>query len=246
VARTNWETTFFRGVAVDFWTRVVPPELTAAEIDFLEEYLELGAGDHILDVPCGNGRHALEFARRGYRATGVDQSDEFLDSARAQAGNLPVEWRASDMCDLPWTEAFDGAFCWGNSFGYLDRRRVSQFLALVYRAVRPGARFVADIPTVAESLLPGLKDRQWHKSGDIYVLSDARYDASAARLDIDYTFLRQGIIETRQVASYIFTAGEIRHLFETAGWRIEAMLGSLDGAAYGLGAPSLTMVAGKD
>lgn len=245
MAEPNWEKSFFRDVAVDFWTRAVPPELTGAEIDFLEEYLQLGVGDHVLDVPCGNGRHALELARRGYRATGVDQSEDFLQAARAESGDLPVEWHASDMRDLPWEEAFDGAFCWGNSFGYLDREGVSRFLDSVHRALRPGSRFVADIPTVAESLLAGLKDRQWHKAGDIYVLSDARYDATAARLDIDYTFIRQGTAETRHATSYVFTGGELRHLFEASGWEVEGMLGSLDGAAYALGAPSLTMVAGK-
>ena len=245
MAEPNWQKAFFRGVAVDFWTRVVPAELTDSEIDFLVEQLQLGEGDHVLDVPCGNGRHSLEFARRGYRATGVDQSEDFLESARAASGELPVDWRQSDMRDLPWEEAFDGAFCWGNSFGYLDRKGASQFLSVVHKAMRPGARFVVDIPTVAESLLLGLKDRQWHKADSIYVLSDARYDASAGRLDIDYTFLREGAVETRHAASYIFTAAEIRYLFEKAGWRVEAMLGSLDGAAYGLGSPSLTMVAGK-
>jgi SAM-dependent methyltransferase len=245
VAEPNWEKSFFRNVAVDFWSRVVPPELTASEVDFLEEYLELGAGDHVLDVPCGNGRHAIELARRGYRATGVDQSEDFLEIARAASDGLPVEWRRSDMRDLPWEEAFDGAFCWGNSFGYLDREGVRLLLGSLNRALRPGSRFVADIPTVAESLLSGLKERQWHKAGDIYVLSDARYDASAARLDIDYTFLREGATETRRATSYIFTAGELRHLFASEGWEVEAMLGSLDGAGYTLGAPSLTLVAGK-
>jgi hypothetical protein len=24
------------------------------------------------------------------------------------------------MCDVPWSDTFDGAYCMGNSFGYVD------------------------------------------------------------------------------------------------------------------------------
>ena len=36
--------------------------------------------DH-LDMGCGTGRHALEMARRGYRAVGIDVARSYLDQA---------------------------------------------------------------------------------------------------------------------------------------------------------------------
>lgn len=48
------------------------------------------------------------------------------------------------MCDLRWTDEFDGGYCFGNSFGYLDHSGVRKFLAAVARALKPGARFVID------------------------------------------------------------------------------------------------------
>ena len=44
----------------------------AAEADFIEKHLQVSHGAKLLDVPCGNGRLAIELARRGYQLTGID------------------------------------------------------------------------------------------------------------------------------------------------------------------------------
>src|SRR5229473_6203653 len=80
---SNWYENFFHGVALDLWRKAVPPEHAKAEADFLVQALQCNAGSHLLDVPCGNGRLSFELARRGYRVTGVDISEEFLEEARA-------------------------------------------------------------------------------------------------------------------------------------------------------------------
>jgi SAM-dependent methyltransferase len=49
--------------------------------------------------------------------------------------------------------AFDGAFCFGNSFGYLPDVDNARFLHAVAVALEPGARFVIDYPAVAERKL---------------------------------------------------------------------------------------------
>ncbi|MGH9664720.1 MAG: class I SAM-dependent methyltransferase [Bryobacteraceae bacterium] len=116
----------FRGAALDFWRRAVTAEQTHVEADFLERTFAAAPAAQFLDVPCGNGRHALELARRGYRTTGVDLSAEFIAEARA-AGSASTSWVQGDMCDLPWSGAFDGACCFGNSFGYLDHEGAAGF-----------------------------------------------------------------------------------------------------------------------
>ena len=79
----NWQVNFFRGVALEMWRRAVTPEQTSAEADFLERVFQAGPQARLLDVPCGNGRHAVELAKRGYSLTGIDSSEEFLADARA-------------------------------------------------------------------------------------------------------------------------------------------------------------------
>ena len=65
---------------------------------------------------------ALPWPSLGYDMTGVDISTDFLTAARAQSAGQPgkIDWEQREMRDLPWPEGFDGAYCFGNSFGYLD------------------------------------------------------------------------------------------------------------------------------
>ena len=86
---SNWYENFFHGVALDLWRKAIPPEHTKAEADFLVQALHCDAGSHLLDVPCGNGRLSRELASRGYRVTGVDISEEFIEEARAIAASNP-------------------------------------------------------------------------------------------------------------------------------------------------------------
>lgn len=237
-----WYETFFRGVALDFWRQIVTPEWTAGEVNFLEKALE-APGGRLLDVPCGNGRHSIELARRGYRVTGVDLSEEFVTEARQAAAGLAAEFRLGDMRDLPWENEFDGAFCFGNSFGYLDHAGAAAFLAALARALKPGGRLVIENPMVAESILTHLEPNRWYRVGDMLMLSENRYDTAASRLDIDYTFIRDGVIETRPASSYVLSAAELRRMTAAAGFEVTAAYGSTGGEPYQLRSPEMLLVA---
>src|SRR5439155_27279784 len=97
----QWFEHFFHGIVNEFWTKCTPAEATRAEVDFVEKMLSGGPGGRLLDVPCGNGRHSIEFARRGYQMTGWDISEEFIAQARAaDQAKGKVEWICSDMRQL--------------------------------------------------------------------------------------------------------------------------------------------------
>lgn len=242
----EWFETFFQGVAVEFWNRAMPPALTLIEADFLEKALAPPPGASLLDIPCGSGRHSVELARRGYRMTGVDLSADFLKDARARAAEAQVELdlRQGDMRNPNLdTDAFDGAFCFGNSFPYLDRHSVTTFLAALSRAIRPEGRLVIDTGCAAESILPTLLPQRWHRFDDIILMSKASYIASASRLDIDYTFIQGGKIETRPSSSYVFTVAELTGMLAEAGFEVVSLNGGFAGERYELGSPRLVLTA---
>src|SRR5262249_26056897 len=147
----NWWERFFEGVAVEMWLQALPPEHTMREADSLERLLGVSPGAPILDVPCGGGRLSRVFAERGYPVTAVDSSDGVLSDARSGDASRQVTWERRDMRDLPWHGGFDGAFCVGNSFGYLDDEGNAAFLRAVRATLKPGARFVLDTPMVLEN-----------------------------------------------------------------------------------------------
>jgi len=217
------------------------PALTLADVDFLEKTFDVKPGARLLDVPCGNGRHSIELARRGYRVTGIDLSDEFLAAARAE---LDADWRKGDMRALELeASAFDGAFCFGNSFGYLDHAGVAAFLSALAAALKPGAKLVIETSMCAESILPTILQKRWHRFGDLMILSENRYDTWESCPNIDYTFVRGSTIETRPTRSYVFTSADLRRMLDDAGFNTLSFHGGVTGEPYQLGSPRLILTA---
>jgi SAM-dependent methyltransferase len=213
---SDWTTTFFNGLAVEFWVKVAPPP-SDAEIAFLQSIF--GGGGELLDVACGAGRYTIPLAQAGYAMTGVDLSDEFLNVARQREPR--IAWEKRDIRDLPWTARFDGALCFGNSFGYFPAEETRAFLSGVARALKRGAAFVLEAPATAESLLPNLQHERTMQVGDITFHSTNEYDAEQRRLDIVYTFTKGNVRETKNATTWVFTQAEVEQMLASAGLVVE-------------------------
>lgn len=104
------------------------------------EALDLDAGEHVLDIACGNGNATLAAARRHAIVTGVDYVPSLLESgrARARAEGLSIDFREGDAEHLPYPDgSFDVVM---SSFGTMfspDQERVASELL---RLCRPGGR----------------------------------------------------------------------------------------------------------
>ncbi len=245
--KSDWYQHFFYGVVLDYWRKLNPPEQTQQEADFLADVFPLSTKSHLLDVPCGNGRHSLELASRGYSMVGLDLSKNFIREAQEQTENtsLSVEWVAGDMRHISWKGIFDGAFCIGNSFGYLSHVDTIDFLAAISRALKPEGYFVLDTSMVAESLLFNLEEHDWEQAEDIYLLMEHHYDSEKSCLQTEYLFMQDGRFETRSSWHLVYTVAEIRRLLEQVGLSTTALYGSLDKEPFELGSPHLLLVAKK-
>jgi SAM-dependent methyltransferase len=242
----DWYKDFFGGLMVDFWRAAMTPETTRAEADFLWTSLRLAPGLRVLDVPCGDGRLALELAARGCRVTGVDISREFLDAggASARERGLDVEWRQSDMRDLPWPREFDAAYCAGSSFGFLGDEGDAAFLESVSRTLVAGGRFFGDFKA-AESVLPAFRESYAMPVGDIVFAAKNSYDPVAGTMENRYTVTRGDRIEKKRAVHRIYTTREILKLLADAGFAGFKTFGSAAGEQYRLGSPRLFVVASR-
>ena len=99
------------------------------------------------------------------------------------------------------------------------RMGISAFLSGIARVLKPGGRIAIDTGVTAESILPTLLAKRWHQFGDIIMLSETNYVAEESRLDIDYTFIHKGSVETRPASSYIFTAAELKRMLDRVRFR---------------------------
>lgn len=245
--QTNWWENFFHGVALDFWRAAISVEQTRAEADFINNHLQLPVGAKIIDVPCGNGRLSIELAAFGFDLTGVDIAAEFIEEAKSKssARGVKVEWRNIEMRALPWTAEFDGGFCFGNSFGYLNDDENADFLRVVSRTLKPGARFIMDAPAIAECLLSQLVEKRTYELGDITATIDTRYDHEQGRMFPSFTFVRNGVEDKRSSSQRVYTYRELVMLLNEAGLETVAAYGSLTEEPFKFGAHRLLLVTRK-
>jgi SAM-dependent methyltransferase len=234
---TDWTTTFFNGLAVEFWTTIAPAP-AGAEIEFLRSIF---TGNELLDVACGAGRYTIPLHRAGYATTGIDLSDDFLAVARQREAG--IDWHRGDVRALPWRGRFDGALCFGNSFGYFPRRETPAFLRGIADALKPGGAFVLESGATAESLLPSLTLERSLQAGEIAFRSKARYDAKESVLEVEYTFAKGRSRETKTARTTIFTAGEVAAMLRDAGFAAVDVYASPAREAFTVGDPRAIFVA---
>jgi SAM-dependent methyltransferase len=245
---SEWFETFFDALAHDVWDALVPDDASDQEANYLAARLGLadGARRALLDVPSGRGRLARRVAAQGHDVVAVDLAPAAVEPLAA--GGTGVDARLGDMRELPTlvpASTFDGAWCMGNSFGYLDPGDTHRFLAGIAHALRPGARLVLDAATVAESLLPHLEpdgtDR--HEAGDVSLTNTHRYDAPTSTL-VTRMVLACGSERAERVARHrVMTCREVVEGLARANLRVELIEGDLDGRRFTLGAPRCLVTA---
>lgn len=95
----------------------------------------------VLDMGCGTGRLACQFAARGHRVTGVDPAHAMLGIARSRLGSERVAWVASDAASLALDTRFDLIVMAGHVFQiFLDDEDVRAALSTLGRHLAPLGR----------------------------------------------------------------------------------------------------------
>lgn len=244
-----WYREFFSGIPLECWSKIASPEMTGQEAEFIKRMLRLEKNERILDVPCGNGRHASILAGQGFKVTGVDIANSFIKqalpsfSAKAAAN---FEYMHMEMQSLTFNNEFDGGYCLGNSFGYLDHEDTCNFVAAIGRALKSGAHFILETGMAAEALLPNLEEQTWFDLDNTFMLIKNSYDPANSCLLTEYTFLHNNKKETRLSRHNVYTAGEIRRLFEAEQMTTTGMYGSTEQDPFEFGAPRLLLVVEKN
>jgi SAM-dependent methyltransferase len=246
----DWYAEFFTELPNEFWRRVVPPQATESEVDFIENRLGLKPPSRVVDVPCGSGRHTLTLAARGHDVVGVDISTEAVDHARRAAADagLDVELVVAEMRDIPRDGSFDAAVCMGNSFGYLDLDGLREFVAALAAAVRSGGGLVVDFSAAAESVLPGFVDDQPRDMtvGDITVTGSNTYDVAGSRLLSSYVFTR-GAQQVKVTAlHHVYTVAHLRQLLVDGGFADIKQYGGPNSEPFEVGTGRLLLTARRN
>jgi SAM-dependent methyltransferase len=110
--------------------------------------LSLNKGTHILDLPCGKGRHAVFLNSLGYTVTGADLSENSILLAKEHK-NDTLHFEVQDM-RVRFKNKYDAVFNLFTSFGYFKEDKEDLLiLQNIKNGLTKGGFFVFDFLNAA-------------------------------------------------------------------------------------------------
>jgi SAM-dependent methyltransferase len=246
--KTEWWETFFHGPWGEWQARGFMQQDTSAQVDFIVKALGIEAGDQVLDVACGTGRHAIELAKRGIEVTGIDFNGTILEVAERKAAEQLVEvlFLRNDMRCLKFREEFDAAYSFWTSFGYFeDESHDYVVLRRIAESLRPGGKFLLELLS-AETLLPIFQPERTSaldESGRNQLRNRDRLDLETGRVESEWTFVEDGRERKSRASLRLYNYRELCTLLQEAGFENIEGYDSKTGEPFGVGAKRLALVA---
>ncbi|GBC84115.1 Vancomycin B-type resistance protein VanB [bacterium HR11] len=224
--RPDWWRRIFNSIYLKTDADVIDdPTITAQEVDYIIRVLQLQPDDRILDLCCGQGRHSLELARRGFRSIdSLDRSHYLIQRAKAAARKegLPVRFREGDARKLPYgPDTFDVVLLLGNSFGYFETLQDDlQVLREIFRVLKPWGRVLIDVAD-GDYLRQNFEPRSWEWiDRNYFVCRERSLSSDGERLITRevVTHVRKGVIVDQFYAERLYNRERLRSLLAEAGF----------------------------
>jgi SAM-dependent methyltransferase len=252
---SDWTRTLFDRAYIKTEGMGLHPPLTRHECRLAIKLLELKPLDQILDLACGHGRHSLELARQGFEhVTGLDASTVAIEQARASSIGTTTKFVLGDMRVLGFDSEFDAVLSFYNSIFYWDDQTHLTILQGIYRALKPGGRFLIDSHNpfliVHNRLMqqhrvfgPMLRVRQlignlrtWMRhflrnpgQSKAWHKTIAQFDPKTGVMHGVKHFHTGTELETHLLELRIYTFTEVKTLLEQAGFEVESVVSHAGG-----------------
>ena len=199
--------------------------ITSKEIDVFSKLLNLQNNQSVLDLCCGQGRHSLELARRGFiNIEGLDRSRFLIQKARKRAKEegLSIKFREGDARKIPYPpDNFDIVMILGNSFGYFDSIKDDlQVLKEVFRVLKPWGNLLIDI-TDGEYLKTHFQPRSWEWiDKNLLVCRERALSLDKQRLVSRevISHVNKGVLVDQFYAERLYSNNKIMDLLRNAGF----------------------------
>lgn len=244
---TNWheDDSFWKATAsIMFRTQIW--EMAPQQVEDVMVRTGLEPPFHVLDLPCGVGRHALEFARKGCQVTGVDRTSQYLDEAvqHAKEAGLDIEFVQADMRAFSRPESYDLAINLFTSFGYFeDQADDVKVLTNFYNSLRPGGVLVMEMMG-KEVLARIFKPSNWDELEDgSLILEEREVIRNWTWVENRWILVKDGQRHDLPLSHRIYSAAELEHLLAVVGFDPIEFYGDLAGSPYDHEARRLVAVA---
>ena len=245
----TWYTDYFDDRYLDVFADSFTAEHTAHEAAAIAAFLDLAPGAAVLDLGCGQGRHAVALAQRGYRVTGLDLSPVLLAHAAraADAAGVAVTWVEGDMRALPWQAQFDAVINITSAFGYFPTDDENEgVLRQVAQALKPGGQFLIETMH-RDYIVREYQQHDWYETDEgtlVWVLR--LFDAVKGRTTVVERYRTpEGEEGERYHNIRVYTATELHAMLRRAGLEPRDTWGEWEGDVFSFDSTRLIVRAVK-
>ncbi|MCC7575303.1 MAG: methyltransferase domain-containing protein [Methanomethylovorans sp.] len=198
-------------------------DITREEIDMFLSVLALPQESRILDLCCGQGRHSMEIARRGFKnVEGLDRSHYLIQRAKntAKKEGLNIRFKEGDARKTPYsTDTFDAVLLLGNSFGYFETSEEDlRVLNEVKRVLKPWGKILLDV-TDGAYLKGNYQPRSWEWiDKHNFVCRERSLSLDSQKLISREVIVNdeQGVIADQFYAERLYTQESLKELLKKA------------------------------
>lgn len=238
----------------NFW-EVLAPRLfgekqldeTKQEVDQIISLLEIPLRSKILDLCCGQGRHSLELASKGFIITGVDRTLKYLEKAKsdANAKNLSVEFILDDMRHFKRLNYFDAVIIMYTSFGYFSNPIDNmQVLHNAYNSLKENGSLLIDLMG-KEIVARIFSVRDCYELNGTTYIEERKVTNNWNWIENRWIMIKDNIKQEFRLSHWLYSANELSIMLNDAGFSFVKILGNLRGAPYNHTAQRLIALARK-
>ncbi|MFW9820682.1 MAG: methyltransferase domain-containing protein [Candidatus Thorarchaeota archaeon] len=200
-------------------------KITESEVNYFKKVINLQPEHHILDLCCGQGRHSIELAIRGFKNVyGLDRSRYLIQKAKSDAKkyNVSCRFREGDARNLPYnTDIFDSVMILGNSFGYFETMNSDlQVLKEVFRVLKPWGSILLDL-TDGDYVKNNFQPRSWEWiDKNLFVCRERSLSLDKSKLISRevITHVNKGVLVDQFYSERLYSKNGILTLLEKVGF----------------------------
>lgn len=247
---SSWYVDFFRNDYLNVYGHTFTQARAEKEAGFVAAVLELKPGARVLDLCCGQGRHSVQLAKRGFRVTSLDLNSEYLELAERAAADAKValETVAADMREIPFENHFDAIVNMYSSFGYLESEAEDlKVLESAVKALRPGGQLLLDMLN-REWAVDNYIQNDWHSGTDGTLYVERRdLDLATSRMHVHFIVVGPEGSRRESIGHIIrlYTLTEMIRLLQRVGLSLTKVFGGFDSEAYAIGTRRMIIAARK-
>lgn len=195
---------------------------------------------NVLDLCCGNGRISIHFAKKGFKAVGVDFSKVFLEDAKRKAKAHEVADKVTflqgDVRKLnkvigKVSQPFDVVVSAWTSIGYFSQKEDLNMFKQARTLSREGAILLISETMHSDFLSLKFTPTGYMEIDDMVILDSRNYDPTTSHINSSWIIYKKHgqdliFIDKVDIDHHVYSLSELSSLLRKARWEPVAFYGS--------------------